>query len=724
MLISLQNKISNPVDYKSHGYDFLVNNARVFHDFTQLSGDHGSTITSSNDLTANNRDLINNPSGYSERSPTLFRYRFQDLDTYNTLYSFNNNPLLFATNTTNAIFATSHEVHISLSAKSKNFILRLFGINSTQVHFAQIETTGKVSLSIKRAATTTLIRSVDPVFTPTVENADLGNVIALSFAYNFTYGSEFAKMYVNGVEIATELISGSDPTDWNAAYTWNNIYSFAVGAEAAAVNTTGNSKPHWTYKFAVTEPLTQDQRNIVVHELLSTEAQRGKIVILGDSKMPFCTATKTYYCPVYLSHEPTSNVTVNVSEVSTSLLTITGTELTFTPANYNVPQMVKVVGSASQGYKEVDLSFIASGGFVESKTKKVIISESRTGTGGKNGSDVYLTDGWNATRVEANAIEITNDNLKDAIIATIFKGNYPTGGPSNTTTPTSYGVVTLANANAGTKSRFTFVETDENGYTYTNYIGHVRNTSPNDKLFIDLFGHGESFHQELYDAVIATGYDWAGGMMAFTSENEENNPNITASPSWLAHDQLFTNGVDTETFDARRLFFFDKIRFIEYILTQHSYTKIVIAGVSGGGWMATMLGSMLDNVDVIFEVRGCNSFGHPESGSDFEQGPDFLAELTGGAKAVDGKWGPRVTKDYREYGYLVRMALCSYNGADFHHISHELDPLGGANYNEMALGIMQTKTNGKYFQYINKDSGQSTHGYGTNERNYIINNLP
>lgn len=48
-----------PLDYASEGYDFLVDNARVFHDFTQLSEAHGETITTSEDLTSNNRDLTN-----------------------------------------------------------------------------------------------------------------------------------------------------------------------------------------------------------------------------------------------------------------------------------------------------------------------------------------------------------------------------------------------------------------------------------------------------------------------------------------------------------------------------------------------------------------------------------------------------------------------------------------------------------------------------------------
>jgi hypothetical protein len=723
-------KVKAPTDYAKQGYDFLVSNARTFHDFTQLSGDHASTITVSEDLTANNRDLINNPSGYTATTPTVFRYRYPDLSVDKTLYSFNNNPLLFATGTTNNLFATSHEVHLSTSAKSKNFILRLCGIESTQVHYAQIETSGKITVGIKRAASTTVIRTVDAWLTPTVQNADLGGVIALGFEYGFTPGSEFVRIRVNNVVVPTELVSGTAVASWDGSYNWNNTFSTAVGAIAAAVNTTGNSKPHWTYKYTVTPPLTTDQRNLTVHQMLSTDPQSGRIVLLGDSELPFCTATKTYYCPVYLDKAPPSNVIVTVTGED-AYTNITGTSLTFTPSNYNVPQMVSVVADANQGYQPTTLTFTATGGFTETKVKNIVVTESRTGTGGKDGSDVYLTDGYNATRFEANAISLTDsqaDALREAIKLTIFKGNYPSGAPTATTTPTSYGGVTLANANAGTKTRHTFSTTDGGGFTYNNFVAHVRNTAPVNKLFFDFFGHGESFHQEMYNQAIATGYDWAGAAGVAAIENTHNNPNLTGSPSWLSHDQLFTGGVDTETFDARSLFLYDKIRFLQWIQTQYNYTHIVIAGVSGGGWMATMIGSMLEDVDVIFEVRGCNSFGHPESGSDLEQGNDFLAELTGGAKALDGKYGPRITKDYRQLGYLVRMVVSCSNGADFHQMSHELDPLGGANYIQMPYDIIQNKLNllggGNFYQYINKDAAQSTHGYNTNERAYIISHLP
>lgn len=717
----LANSGASPIDYASDGYDFLKTNARTFHDFTQLSGAHGATITTSEDLTSNNRDLTNTPGGlYTPNTPTVFSYRYYNLDLAKTHYAFNNQPLLFANNTTNAIFSTSHEIHLSLTAKSKNFILRLFGVNSTQVHYAQIETDGKISLFIKRAATTTRLRSVSPVFTQTVENGDLGSVIALSFRYNFTAANEEAKMYINGVEIATELVSGTAVASWDSGYSWNNIYSFAIGAEAAATNTTGNSKPHWNYKFAVTGLLTQEQRNLVVHQMLSTPAQSSKLVLLADSKMPIATGNKTYQIGVYLASEPATDVTVTI----TGDAIIGDIELTFTTSNYNVPQRVTILGTTNFGRKEVDITFAMTGGFTGSVVKEVIIAQSRQGVGGKNGSDVYMTDGWNATRKEANDISIPSaSDLRETIKTTLFKGNYPSGIHDAVTSVTAYDAVNLVNANAGAKNRYTYTEQDEDSWTYTNFVGHVRNVTPNNKLFIQLFGHGESFHQEMYNAVIAEGWDWAGGSLAFSGVNSEDNPNLTGSPSWLAHDQLFTEGVDTETFDARRLFLFDKVRFLDYILTQHPYTEIVVAGASGGGWASLFWAQFDERITKVFCVRGANSYNHPESGSDFEQGPGFLTEFTGGAAASETVHGPRITADYRNLGYLKRMALICANGAEFHHISHELDVLGGAYYIDIPKDIMQTKTSNKFFTYVNTDAGQATHGFNTGDINYVITNL-
>jgi len=704
-------------DYAQDGEDYLVSSARTFHDFTQQSGAHGATISTNDDLTSNNRDLTNNPGGLYTTgfplSPTVFNFRFPDISTAKTLYPFNNNPLLFANNTTNAIFATSHEIHISLSARSKNFAFYLFGVNSTQVHYAQINTDGKISIFIKRAASTTHLRTVASVFTQSIQNGDLGNVMALRFRYDFT--TPACKVYLNTAEIATELVTGTAVASWDSGYSWNNLYSFAVGAYAQATNTIGSTKPSFIHKFAVTPLLSQDDANNVTHCMLSTPAQSGDEIILADFRMPLTTASKSFAFSVYLKESATETVSISGSNV-----TISDNSLDFTPSDYNVPQLVKLVGDDNYGYQIRDIS-------IGSKTKQVVLAESRTGVGGKDGSDVYLTDGWNAARKEAYDISIPSAaTLRDDIKTTLFKGDYPSGAANSSSTVTAYAGITLTNASAATITNFMFRDVDEDAYQYDNNVAYVRNSSPNNKLFIQLFGHGESFHQEMYNSVIALGYDWAGACLAFAVANTENNPNLTGSPSWLAHDQLFTAGVDTETFDARRLFFHDKIRFLDYILTQHSYDEIIVAGVSGGGWAATMWASFDNRIDKVFNVRGANSYNHPESGSDFEQGPSFLTENFGGAAASEAVCGPRVTDDYRNLGYLKRMALICANGAEYHQISHELDPLGGAYYNQIPLDIMQqkaTQLGGSFFVFVNTNAGESTHGFNTSDRQYILDNL-
>lgn len=769
------------VDYAQQGHDFLVANARTYHDFSTFAGSHGSTFATSTDLTANNRHLTNNPGGLYAvtagsfttgrryqiltvgttnfvavgaasntvgvtftatgagsgtgtvvNAPLVFDYKYPvlrddgQIDTIKALDSFNNQPLLFANNTTNNLYATSHEAHVSLTAKSKNFILRVFGVDSTQVYYCQIETTGKITVAIKRAGTTTVQRSVDVILTQSVQNGDLGNVIVFGVAIDTGASTKFLKMYLNGCEIATELISGTAVSSWDNAYNWNNTFSSAVAAVAAATNTTGNSKSHWTHQFTVTNPLTQDQRNLVTHKMLRTAPQSGKLVILADSKMPVCTGNKAYYLAVYLSEQPASNVNVGISG---SNVNITGSSLTFTPSNYNVPQLVKVVGTTNFGYLIVDLTLTMTGGFAGTKTHRVIVAQSRTGVAGKDGSDVYITDGYNAARVEANSISIPSaSDLRNTIKTTLFKGNYPSGAPNSSSSVSAYGGITLTNVNVTGITNFMFRATDEGGFQYDNNVGYARNVNPNNKLFIQLFGHGESFHQELYNQIVPLGYDWAGACLAFAVANTENNPNLTGSPSWLAHDQLFTAGVDTATFDARSLFFHDKIRFLDYILQLHNYDEIVIAGVSGGGWAATMWASFDNRITKAFNVRGCNSYNLPESGSDLEQGPSFLTEFTGGAVATEAVCGPRIVADYRNLGYLKRMALICANGADYHQLSHELDPLGGSYYNQVPLDIMQAKVaqfsgGGQFNVFVNTNASEATHGFNTSDRQYIINNL-
>lgn len=707
------------VNYSQLGEDYLIANSRSFHDFTKLSGAHGATIATVEDLSPNNRDLTNAPGGLYTTgfplTPTIFNFRFPDLSQAKTHYPFNNNPLLYSNNTTNAIFSTGHEIHISLSARSKNFICYLFGVNSTQVHYAQINADGKISIFIKRAAATTHLRTVNSIFTQSVANGDLGNLMSLRFRYKFSGGNE-CKVYLNNAELPTELVSGNSVATWDSGYVWNNIYSFAVGAYAQAVNTIGNSKAHFIHKFAVTELLSQDDSNNVTHCMLSTPAQGGNTILLGDFRMAIATGNKSYHCSVYLKNSGTETINVSGTNVN-----ITGAALNFTPANYNVPQLVKIIGDDDYGYKITTINF-------GTKQKNIVAAQSRLGVAGKDGTDVYLTDGWNACRVEANSISIPSASaLRDAIKATLFKGNYPAGVPLSSSTVSGYAGVTLTSVHAASITNYTFRELDEAGWQYDNNVTFVRNANPNGKLFVQLFGHGESFHQELYNSVIALGYDWAGACLAFAVANTENNPNLTGSPSWVAHDQLYTAGVDTDTFDARRLFLFDKVRFVDHVLTLHSYTDIITAGASGGGWAATMWASFDERINKVFNVRGCNSYNHPESGSDFEQGPSFLTENFGGAPAVETIHGPRVTADYRSLGYLKRMMAVCANGADFHHVAHELDPLGGAYYIEIPYDIMQQKASqlngGSFFVFVNTNPAEATHGFNTSDRQYILDNL-
>jgi hypothetical protein len=705
-------KASVDANYSQEGQDFLIANARTFHDFTQLSGSHNSAITTSQDLTANNRDLLNNTGGYST-TPKVFDFRYPDLSRKNLLNVKSGGSMMFLNNTTNAIFSTSHEIHITLQYRGTGFVGYLFGVNSTQVLYGQIDTDGKVSLFIRRTGTTSRIRTVNPVFGASIQNTDIGGLVYLRFRLDF--GANQVKIYSNGVELPTELVSGTNPSTWTS-YTWNNIYSFAIGAFAEAFQSVGTLKDMWFSRFAVTNLLSQDEANMVALSMLNGTGS-GNLRLIRQTLIPFCTQSKSYQIGVYLASP--QNITIPLTAPANTSINVS--ELVFNTENYNVPQLIRITATDRRGFDPLTLT-------IGSAEIPFVITETYTGGVSPDvGTDYQLTDGYCAMLTEMDGLNTISDvnALRTTIQNFIFKGSYPTGGPNSTVPTTNYNSVTLGSHPI--KNIHIFLENDLNGYEWESQVCHIRQASPNGKLFIDFFGHGpETGHQELYNAVMAAGgYDYAMISMPNTWGNSTDNPVVNGH-------QMFGAGLDTDTYSGKRLFHFEKIRFLSWIVTQYSYTEIHIAGLSGGAQSLSMTLPLLTDTNVIsklgkmFVCRGVCASRHVGGGGDYEAGPNFETEFTGGATATDGPSGPRVSQFYRENQSLkIILSNCVGRG-QYHLMGHELDANGGKRYPEAYKAIMQTKASalgGAFYHFVSDAAGEGTHGYLTGDINYIINNL-
>lgn len=706
----------------------ILSQGRWFFDFTTASGNHLSTLTSFTDLTGNGRNLTNSPSGYTATAPKKFDYKTAIKQTVKCFSPKDSNPFCFATNSSsvNSSLSSSHDLHFSFVYRGKGFIAPIAGINSTQIYYVQIETDGKISIFIKRSTNTTRVRSVAAVLNQSVQNTDIGGLVYLRIMPRFESGSEALRLQVNRCEVAMELVSGDALASWNPSYNWNNAFSFGIGAVLAAVNVNIGStgKDYWIFRAACTAPLTDDQANKVAHTMmLQPTPGVGALRHIADySYLPFCTTSKDFKDGLYWSTQPSANVTLTVT--GDSEVSISGSPFTFTNSNYNTPQLLKVVATLRKGYEAKNLTFTWTStdpNFNGTEQKTIRITESYSGTNLDFGSDYYVTDGYCSCLYETDNFGNPQDIIND-YVGRVFKGTTPTGTYQSSQTVTNFAGVNLVNANISVSTLYIFQETDIDGNTWSNQVLFAKNIQNNVGLFCDHFGHGETGHQAMFDAIVTTGCDFVIFNLANTGPNTTNNSTITQG-SAAGHNQMFTGGLDRTSYMPKRLFFGEKVRFLDYIVPLQSYgDRIFPCGLSGGG--QTVGESLLfeSRFGVSFVVRGWNSNKIPGIGGDYEQGGSFYTESIGGTAASETNSGPRVIQLYRDLP-TQHLMICGSIGRTVYYISHEDDQTGGGRrYPEIykdQIAEIAAGFGGTIIHYVSNAVGESSHGYGTSDIAYI-----
>ena len=433
-------------------------------------------------------------------------------------------------------------------------------------------------------------------------------------------------------------------------------------------------------------------------------------------KNPVFTTVNPLLVGVSFAETPGGNVTVNVTG---SLIEAVEEELT--PTQCVDGYCFKIfANTVNAGRKYVTITFSASGyddvqiiGWVSENTEEV----NRKWT-----PYLYLMDGYANWRREYPNFDTTTfaakkQALKDSLFNDVI--GYPIGGPNTITNSiTAFNGVTF-NTSSPIRRRLTFVENDIDGYTWTMPSCWVTNEAESDVLVIDFFGHGEVGHQDFYDAMEAEGFDYAAGLMPFIPDT--NNPNITGT--FGGHNSYLT-ALDREGYDARRLFFFDKIRLLDYILSQKSYSKIVLCGVSGGGYMASQLSAFYDGLTHVFIQRGTNSTGLFESEPHYEEGSNRSVDYTN-----EGNVGPRVLAKLNQHTRLHWPVMAVANGAEVHHMTHPNDTVAnyrswnpevyGKDLTDYCLNIF----GGSFSQFFNTEAGETTHGWQPTDIEYIIDNI-
>lgn len=323
------------------------------------------------------------------------------------------------------------------------------------------------------------------------------------------------------------------------------------------------------------------------------------------------TSNTTFTFGFCLSEVPSGDVTITVSD-TLAKYTRSASSFTFTTADWFTPQSITLTGS-NDGVTDIVITdnviFSASGGGYDgvTLTLPVLVYDSVSFPF----SSIFGHDTW------SESLHCTSTNaqtLVNSAIAYFFNGNGIPSGTSNVTVSTGFtGSMHLINTSvlAGVSSidRFTITWTDFDGATWTHYAFHIKSPSGgNAKLLIDVLGIQSTDtynHELLIESCMTAGIDVLYIGMPVVGLNTETSSKVTSAQS-TGWNQMVSNALDTASYSAVELFFFDIAKSLNQIQLGYSYTSIGITGVHAGAWSALVYGALDSRITKVFPIRGLN----------------------------------------------------------------------------------------------------------------------
>jgi len=325
------------------------------------------------------------------------------------------------------------------------------------------------------------------------------------------------------------------------------------------------------------------------------------------------TSNTTFTFAFCLSEIPSSDVTVTLTG-SLSKYTRSSSSYTFTTLNWMTPQTLTLT-AVNDGVTDMiitdQLIFTCSGGGYDAVTLTLplLVYDSTSIT---NLSAFFGHDTWSESlHVETSAQADTK--IAEAI-AYFFNGNGIPSGVSGVTVSTGFtGSMHLINTSvlSGVSSidRFTITWTDVDGATWTHYAFHIKApTGGNTKLLIDVLGVQSTDtynHELLIESCMTAGIDVLYMGMPVVGLNTETSAKVTLTQS-AGWNQMVSNALDTPSYSAVELFFFDIAKSLNQIQLGYSYTSIGICGIHAGGWASLVYGALDSRITKVFPIRGLN----------------------------------------------------------------------------------------------------------------------
>lgn len=340
------------------------------------------------------------------------------------------------------------------------------------------------------------------------------------------------------------------------------------------------------------------------------------------------TSNTTFTFGFCLSEVPTGDVTVTLTG-SLSKYTRSSDSYTFTTSNWMTPQTLTLT-AANDGVTDIVITdqlifTCADGGYDGiTLTLPVIIYDNASIT---NLTILFGNDSWSETlHVETTAQATSAVN---AAIAYFFNGNGLPSGVANVTVDVGFsGSMHLINTSAlsaavSSVDKFTITFDDDDGATWTHYafLCHA-NGGAGTKLLIDVLGIQSTDtynHELLIETVCGAGIDVLYIGMPVVGLNTETSAKVTTTQvaGW---NQMVSNSLDTASYSAVELFFFDICKCLNYLEANANYTTVGITGIHAGAWSALVYGALDSRIDKVFPIRGLNPVALDAGGGPFPLG--------------------------------------------------------------------------------------------------------
>lgn len=517
----------------------------------------------------------------------------------------------------------------------------------------------------------------------------------------FDATTDVFSMRVNGV--AHSLTVGGNITNANtAAFNLGSrrllLHGYDNNGTIAGINDGGSNQ---LISMAVTGLLTDAQR-VPIYDLFS-EGLEKEIVIIGDpTSYVFIEGSTAISFSVVLKNQPATDVTLTPS---VSGLVTVSSAITFTSSNWHTPQTITITPPASDGttqyYRNFDLTLTATGGLTAAQSYLCTLADDPSiVTYGRN----LNFDGYAENFKILNGA-YTATEQQNYLISTIFNGEgLPTGAPSSIDTYTttqsvvchSFNNTALTAGNKASFRRLNFTQNDSDGFTWTNRVFFWEAATPVNKLLINMEGTGGEGHAPFIDNFLGNGWDVLHAAMPTSGTSPGGGLNITNNPSVAqgSFASMVSNGVDQPDFFAYRLFLFDRIRAIDYLINTlgKNYTEIVVSGISGGNQPAIYLASVDSRVTGLITVRT-----FPWT-AEIYTGSTQLQELQARSPLLD-----RVS------------ILMGRTNAKWFNYSNLADASNNVSRTKMLHEYLIRTYPGKTDLYFENEATRATHNYGTYE---------